>query len=71
MVVPVQESKGYGIGFGIPTIAFAVAIAFYVLGAVLNIYVKIPSGGSPLARIYKVLKGNGQHFTECLVVRRC
>lgn len=56
-MVGVQESKGYGVGFGIPTIAFGVAIAAFVLGAVFKLYVRLPPDGSPFSRIWKVLKG--------------
>lgn len=57
MVVGVQETKGYGIGFGIPTIAFGVAIAAFIIGAVFKLYVKVPPEGSPFSRIWRVLKG--------------
>jgi peptide/histidine transporter 3/4 len=57
VVVGVQESKGYGVGFGIPTIAFGVAIAMFVTGAAANLYVRVPPEGSPFTRIGRVLKG--------------
>jgi len=57
VVVGVQEAKGYGVGFGIPTIAFAVAIVLFILGAVLNLYTKVPPEGSPVTRVVKVFKG--------------
>jgi len=57
VVVGVQESKGYGIGFGIPTIAFGVAIAAFVAGALFKLYVKVPPEGSPFTRIWHVFKG--------------
>ncbi|KAF6260843.1 POT family-domain-containing protein [Scenedesmus sp. NREL 46B-D3] len=57
VVVGVQESKGYGVGFGIPTIAFGVAIAMFVTGAAGNLYVRVPPEGSPFTRIGRVLKG--------------
>jgi hypothetical protein len=57
VVVGVQESKGYGIGFGIPTLAFGVAIAAFIIGAVFKLYVKVPPEGSPFTRIWHVLKG--------------
>jgi hypothetical protein len=53
----VQETKGYGVGFGIPTIAFGVAIGAFVLGAVFKLYVKVPPEGSPFGRIWRVFKG--------------
>jgi peptide/histidine transporter 3/4 len=55
--VGVQESKGYGVGFGIPTIAFGVAIAMFVTGAAANLYARVPPEGSPFTRIGRVLKG--------------
>ena len=58
-MVGVQESKGYGVGFGIPTIAFGVAIAMFVAGAAANLYVRVPPEGSPFSRIGKVLRGEG------------
>lgn len=57
VVVGVQENKGYGIGFGIPTIFFGVAIAAFVIGAVLKLYVCVPAEGSPFTRIWRVLRG--------------
>ena len=57
VVVGVQESKGYGVGFGIPTIAFGVAIAAFIAGAVFRLYVRIPPEGSPFGRIWLVFKG--------------
>lgn len=48
VVVGVQESSGYGVGFGIPTIAFGVAIFCFILGAIFKLYVKVPPEGSPL-----------------------
>ncbi|WIA14658.1 hypothetical protein OEZ85_003160 [Tetradesmus obliquus] len=57
VVVGVQESKGYGVGFGIPTIAFGVAIAMFVSGAAANLYVRVPPEGSPFSRIGRVLRG--------------
>lgn len=60
MVVGVQESKGYGIGFGIPTIFFGVAILAFIMGAVFKLYTCIPAEGSPFTRIFRVLKGGCQ-----------
>lgn len=57
MVVGVQENQGYGIGFGIPTIFFAVAITAFIVGALFKLYVKVPAEGSPFTRIFRVLKG--------------
>lgn len=59
MVVGVQETKGYGLGFGIPTILFAVAIAAFVLGAVFKLYTRVPPEGSPFTRMFGVLRGEG------------
>ncbi|KAF8073093.1 NPF8.3 [Scenedesmus sp. PABB004] len=61
VVVGVQESKGYGIGFGIPTLAFAVAIVAFIIGALFKLYVCIPAEGSPFTRIFRVLKGALAH----------
>lgn len=57
VVVGVQESHGYGVGFGIPTIAFGVAIAMFVSGAVCKLYTYVPPEGSPFARIWRVFRG--------------
>jgi peptide/histidine transporter 3/4 len=57
VVVGVQESSGYGVGFGIPTIAFGVAIFMFILGAIFKLYVKVPPEGSPFGRIWAVFKG--------------
>ncbi|KIZ00828.1 Peptide transporter PTR2, partial [Monoraphidium neglectum] len=57
VVVPVQESKGYGIGFGIPTAAMGAAILVFVFGALIKIYTFVPPEGSPFFRIWKVLRG--------------
>jgi POT family len=43
--------------FGIPTIAFGVAIAAFIIGAVARLYVRIPAEGSPFTRIFRVLRG--------------
>eukprot|EP00879_Flechtneria_rotunda_P000926 GHRR01001055.1.p1 GENE.GHRR01001055.1~~GHRR01001055.1.p1 ORF type:complete len:523 (+),score=105.75 GHRR01001055.1:1216-2784(+) len=55
VVVGVQESKGYGIGFGIPTIFFGVAIAAFIFG--YKLYVRLPVEGSPFTRIWRVCAG--------------
>jgi hypothetical protein len=57
VVVGVQEVKGYGVGFGIPTAAFMAAICLFVAGAVANLYVRVPPEGSPFRRIGRVLSG--------------
>ncbi|GBF89822.1 hypothetical protein Rsub_02526 [Raphidocelis subcapitata] len=57
VVVPVQENKGYGLGFGIPTIAMAASILLFIAGAVVKLYTIVPPEGSPFARIYRVLRG--------------
>uniref|UniRef100_A0A383VGU9 Major facilitator superfamily (MFS) profile domain-containing protein n=1 Tax=Tetradesmus obliquus TaxID=3088 RepID=A0A383VGU9_TETOB len=57
VVVGVQENKGYGIGFGIPTIFFAVAIVAFIIGALFKLYTCLPAEGSPFTRIWRVLKG--------------
>jgi peptide/histidine transporter 3/4 len=55
LVVPIQETKGYALGFGIPTIAFGCAILLFLAG--WPIYKIFPPGGSPFARLYRVLRG--------------
>lgn len=57
MVVGVQEVKGYGVGFGIPTAAFMAAICLFVAGAVANLYTRVPPEGSPFRRIFRVFRG--------------
>lgn len=52
LVVYAQESVGWAMGFGIPTIAMAVSIALYVLGAPLYKY-EVPAG-SPLKVLARV-----------------
>lgn len=52
IVVYVQESVGWAMGFGIPTIVMAVSIALYVLGAPLYKY-EVPAG-SPLKVLARV-----------------
>lgn len=56
-MVGVQEVKGYGVGFGIPTAAFMAAISLFVAGAVANLYVRVPPEGSPFRRIFRVFSG--------------
>ncbi|KIZ04318.1 hypothetical protein MNEG_3635 [Monoraphidium neglectum] len=55
VVVPVQEAKGYAIGFGIPTALMGCAIIIFLLGAFAKLYTYVPPEGSPLYRIYQVL----------------
>jgi hypothetical protein len=69
VVVGVQENQGYGIGFGIPTIAFAVAILAFVVGALFKLYVKVPPEGSPFGRIWAVFKGRWCFMTAQTVCR--
>lgn len=57
VVVGVQEVKGYGVGFGIPTAAFMAAISLFVGGAVANLYTRVPPEGSPFRRIFRVFSG--------------
>jgi len=66
VVVPVQENQGYGIGFGIPTIAFAIAIGMFILGAVFKMYTVVPPGGSPITRIFRVLAGGWKNRKKTL-----
>jgi hypothetical protein len=55
VVVPIQEAKGYGLGFGIPTAVMGLAILLLLLGAALRLYTYVPPEGSPLYRIWRVL----------------
>jgi len=55
VLVPVQETKGYGIGYSVPAACFAVAILAYVAGT--PIYTRLPPQGSPFTRLYGVLRG--------------
>jgi hypothetical protein len=55
VVVPIQESQGYGLGFGIPTAVMGLAILLLLLGAALKLYTYLPPEGSPLYRIWRVL----------------
>ncbi|XP_047319527.1 protein NRT1/ PTR FAMILY 3.1-like [Impatiens glandulifera] len=52
-VVYIQDYVGWGLGFGIPTIAMAISIIVFVLGSPL--YVKVKPGGSPLVRLTQVV----------------
>lgn len=63
VVVPVQESQGYAIGFGIPTAAFGVAIIAFIVGTWL--YVRLPPEGSPFTRIAHVLIGKTHPMPAC------
>ncbi|KAI8470601.1 MAG: POT family-domain-containing protein [Monoraphidium minutum] len=56
VVTPVQEMRGYALGFGIPAALFAVAIGLLVLGAALKLYHYVPPEGAPVRRIWRVLK---------------
>ncbi|KAF8061421.1 APC8 [Scenedesmus sp. PABB004] len=57
VVVGVQESKGYGVGFGIPTAAFGGAILLFIGGGAAGLYTRLPPEGSPFTRIARVLRG--------------
>nr|GMD46809.1 protein NRT1/ PTR FAMILY 8.3-like [Ipomoea batatas] len=53
IIVWIQENAGWGIGFGVPTLFMAIAIASFFLGTPLYRFQK--PGGSPLTRICQVL----------------
>ncbi|XAR48310.1 hypothetical protein NMG60_11031081 [Bertholletia excelsa] len=53
VVVYVQDNVGWGLGLGIPTIAMALSIIFFVSGS--PIYRKFKPGGSPLVRLAQVI----------------
>ncbi|XP_042503187.1 protein NRT1/ PTR FAMILY 8.3-like [Macadamia integrifolia] len=52
-LVWIQDNAGWGMGFGIPTLFMAIAIASFFLGTPLYRFQK--PGGSPLARMCQVL----------------
>lgn len=54
-VVPIQETIGYGVGFGVPTAAFVVAILLFLAG--WRLYTILPPQGSPFTRMWRVLSG--------------
>ncbi|GBF90734.1 hypothetical protein Rsub_03035 [Raphidocelis subcapitata] len=56
VVTPVQEMRGYAIGFGIPAAVFVAALALFVGGAGARLYAYVPPEGSPLRRLYQVFK---------------
>uniref|UniRef100_A0A0E0KB02 Peptide transporter n=1 Tax=Oryza punctata TaxID=4537 RepID=A0A0E0KB02_ORYPU len=53
VLIWVQQNRGYGIGFGIPTIFIALAIGSFFIGSQRYRY-QIP-GGSPLIRVCQVV----------------
>lgn len=71
VVVGVQENRGYGLGFAIPTIFFAAAILAFVLGAVFKLYIRIPPEGSPFTRVLRVLKGMFSVVWICCIIVDC
>lgn len=53
VVVYIQDNVGWGWGLGIPTIAMALSILAFIIGAPL--YKKVKPGGSPLIRLAQVI----------------
>ncbi|XP_048318596.1 protein NRT1/ PTR FAMILY 8.3-like [Ziziphus jujuba] len=53
LLVWVQDNAGWGLGFGIPTLAMAIAIGSFFLGTPLYRFQK--PGGSPVTRMCQVL----------------
>eukprot|EP01025_Chloroclados_australasicus_P021527 TRINITY_DN2264_c0_g1_i2.p1 TRINITY_DN2264_c0_g1~~TRINITY_DN2264_c0_g1_i2.p1 ORF type:complete len:591 (-),score=70.87 TRINITY_DN2264_c0_g1_i2:1663-3435(-) len=53
IVVYVQEAVSWTIGYLIPAIALSIAIASFVLGS--GKYKHVPTGESPIARVFKVM----------------
>ncbi|KAG5552680.1 hypothetical protein RHGRI_010695 [Rhododendron griersonianum] len=53
VVVYVQDNVGWGLGFGIPTIAMAISIIAFVVGSPL--YRKVKPKGSPFVRLAQVV----------------
>lgn len=52
MVVNVQASVSWAVGFAVPLAAFGLALAIYLAGTPL--YQRMPPGGSALTRIAQV-----------------
>ncbi|GAB4822621.1 hypothetical protein N2152v2_009667 [Parachlorella kessleri] len=59
VVVNVQTNVSWAVGFIIPAGAFVFAIAVFLIGAPL--YRRVPPGGSPLTRIFRVFAGAVAH----------
>lgn len=55
VVVYIQDNVGWGLGFGIPTIAMFVSVILFVIG--FPLYIKQKPGGSPLTRMAQVVVG--------------
>ncbi|KAE9455000.1 hypothetical protein C3L33_13098, partial [Rhododendron williamsianum] len=53
IVVYVQDNVGWGLGFGIPTIAMAISVIAFVVGSPL--YRKVKPKGSPFVRLAQVV----------------
>lgn len=54
VLVWIQTSGRWVLGFGVPTVIFVVALAAYIAG--WRGYRKLPPGGPPLARIFRTVK---------------
>ncbi|XP_028771464.1 protein NRT1/ PTR FAMILY 8.2-like [Neltuma alba] len=53
VLVWIQDNVGWGLGFGIPAVAMAVAVVFYFSGT--RLYRHQKPGGSPLTRLFQVV----------------
>ncbi|KAL0929026.1 hypothetical protein M5K25_000965 [Dendrobium thyrsiflorum] len=53
VVVYIQDNVGWGLGFGIPTMAMFISVIVFVVGYPL--YIRRKPGGSPMARLAQVV----------------
>lgn len=51
-MVNLQTKVSWTVGYAVPTVAFGVALALFLLGT--RLYHFVPPGGSALVRIYQV-----------------
>lgn len=52
VLVYIQSNVGWGLGFGVPAVAMAIALVFFFSGT--RLYRLQPPAGSPLTRIFQV-----------------
>ena len=60
LLVWIQDNKGWGLGFGIPTMFMAIAIVSFFSGS--GLYRFQPPGGSPLTRACQVVVAAGRKW---------
>ncbi|XP_020570870.1 LOW QUALITY PROTEIN: protein NRT1/ PTR FAMILY 3.1-like [Phalaenopsis equestris] len=53
VVVYIQDNVGWGLGFGIPTMAMFISVVVFVVG--YRLYIRRKPGGSPFARLAQVV----------------